>query len=51
MKIAIFGANGDSGGEIMNAVLERGHNVVACVRRPETITVRRLKMSKFEKSI
>ena len=38
MKIALFGANGDSGKEIMNSLLERGHTVVAAVRRPDTIT-------------
>ena len=38
MKIAKFGANGDSGREIMNSILERGHSVVAAVRRPETVT-------------
>ena len=38
MKIALFGANGDSGKEIMNSLLERGHKVVAAVRRPDTVT-------------
>ena len=38
MKIALFGANGDSGKEIMYSLLERGHTVVAVVRRPDTIT-------------
>ena len=38
MKVAVFGANGDSGREITLSLVERGHTVVAVVRRPETIT-------------
>lgn len=37
MKVVLFGANGDTGKEIMKALLARGHTVVAAVRRPETI--------------
>ena len=38
MKVAVFGANGDSGRMIVLSLVERGHDVVAVVRRPETVT-------------
>lgn len=38
MQITVFGANGDTGSEIVRALIESGHTVVCAVRRPETIT-------------
>lgn len=38
MKVTVFGANGDSGKEIVKALVQNGHSVVAAVRRPETTT-------------
>ncbi|KAG7348619.1 flavin reductase [Nitzschia inconspicua] len=38
MKVAVIGANGDSGSHIVTSLVERGHQVLAVVRRPETIT-------------
>lgn len=38
MKVAVLGANGDSGWMIVLSLVERGHDVVAVVRRPETVT-------------
>jgi uncharacterized protein YbjT (DUF2867 family) len=35
--VAVFGANGATGGEVVKACIARGHDVVAVVRRPETI--------------
>lgn len=34
MKLAIFGATGGTGGELVKQALERGHNVTAFVRNP-----------------
>ncbi|MBV7529381.1 NAD(P)-dependent oxidoreductase [Chitinophaga sp. sic0106] len=39
MKIAIIGASGFIGHEILNEALQRGHQVTAIVRNPEKITV------------
>ncbi|MDB5031440.1 NAD(P)-dependent oxidoreductase [Mucilaginibacter sp.] len=39
MKIAIFGAGGRIGSRIVTEALNRGHNVTAVVRHPETYTV------------
>jgi putative NADH-flavin reductase len=36
--VAVIGANGDSGRHIVTALVERGHHVLAVVRRPETVT-------------
>lgn len=38
MQITVFGANGDTGSEIVKFLIESGHRVVCAVRRPETIT-------------
>jgi putative NADH-flavin reductase len=35
--VAVFGANGTTGSEVVKACVARGHDVVAAVRRPETI--------------
>jgi putative NADH-flavin reductase len=37
MKIAVLGANGGTGVEVLKQGLERGHSMVALVRRPESI--------------
>lgn len=37
MKVTVFGANGDTGQEIVTAFLTRGCTVVCAVRRPEAI--------------
>ncbi len=37
MKILIIGANGQTGKEVTAKALEQGHNIVAYVRRPETL--------------
>jgi putative NADH-flavin reductase len=39
MKIAVFGAAGRIGSRIVTEALNRGHNVTAVVRKPETYTV------------
>jgi biliverdin reductase / flavin reductase len=39
MKIAIFGASGATGHELMLQALDRGHQVTAIVRRPAAITL------------
>ncbi|MGL5818149.1 MAG: NAD(P)-dependent oxidoreductase [Phycicoccus sp.] len=36
--VAVFGANGATGSEVVKACLARGYDVVAAVRRPETVT-------------
>ncbi|MBC8067237.1 MAG: NAD(P)H-binding protein, partial [Deltaproteobacteria bacterium] len=36
--VAVFGANGATGIEVVKACMARGHDVVAAVRRPETVT-------------
>lgn len=38
MKVTVLGANGQTGQEIVSALLRRNHTVVAAVRRPETVT-------------
>jgi putative NADH-flavin reductase len=38
MKVTVFGANGDSGKEIVKSLVENGHSVVAAVRRLDTMT-------------
>lgn len=40
MKIALIGASGYVGSEILNEALSRGHQVTAMVRNPEKITVK-----------
>lgn len=37
MKLAVLGATGPSGQEIVKDALERGHQVVALVRSPEKL--------------
>ena len=39
MKIAIFGASGMVGQDILNEALARGHQVTAIVRSPSKLTV------------
>ncbi len=39
MKVAIVGANGKIGSRIVNEALNRGHQVTAIARKPETLTV------------
>ncbi|MEO1243450.1 MAG: NAD(P)H-binding protein [Pseudomonadota bacterium] len=38
MRVAIFGANGSTGREVVNFCRQAGYDVVAAVRRPETMT-------------
>jgi putative NADH-flavin reductase len=38
MKVTVFGANGDSGKEIVKSLVQKGHSVVAAVRRLDTVT-------------
>ncbi|MDP4210300.1 MAG: NAD(P)-dependent oxidoreductase [Bacteroidota bacterium] len=45
MKIAIIGASGYVGSEILNEALSRGHQVTAMVRNPEKITVKHAKLT------
>ena len=37
MRVTIIGANGSTGTEVVRACHDRGHEVVAAVRRPETV--------------
>lgn len=39
MNIAIFGANGGTGRELVQQALERGHQVTAIVRKPDTFSL------------
>ncbi len=39
MKIALIGATGMIGSRILTEALERGHDVIAIVRKPETVPV------------
>ena len=39
MRIAIFGATGGTGRELLQQALDRGHEVTAIVRRPAAITL------------
>lgn len=39
MRIAIFGATGGTGHELLQQALDRGHEVTAIVRRPSAITL------------
>ncbi|AKD53878.1 NAD(P)-dependent oxidoreductase [Spirosoma radiotolerans] len=47
MNIAIFGANGGTGSELVKQALERGHQVTAIVRKPESyrLTHERLRVT------
>ncbi|MCA1654906.1 MAG: NAD(P)H-binding protein [Pseudonocardiaceae bacterium] len=38
MKVAVFGATGRTGGEVVTRALAQGHEVTAVVRNPESIT-------------
>lgn len=40
MKIAVFGAGGGTGGEIVKQALDQGHEVTAIVRKPEQLKQR-----------
>lgn len=40
MKLAVFGATGGTGRQVVEHALEAGHTVVAVARRPEAITTR-----------
>lgn len=46
MKIALFGATGGTGKEIITQALEQGHEITALVRDPQKVTIddRRLKV-------
>lgn len=48
MKIALFGATGGTGKEIITQALEQGHEITALVRDPQKITIndKRLKIIK-----
>lgn len=39
MLVTVFGANGDSGKAIVKSLVEKGHSIVAAVRRPESVVV------------
>lgn len=38
MKVVVFGANGETGRRIVEAIVARGHTVVAAVRQPDSVT-------------
>jgi len=39
MKIAVLGATGQTGQQLVNQALQQGHSVTAVVRNPEKLTV------------
>jgi uncharacterized protein YbjT (DUF2867 family) len=39
MKLVIFGASGQTGRLVVEQALKRGHQVTACVRRPDALTM------------
>jgi len=39
MKIAIFGATGGTGKELIKQALEQGHEIIALVRDPQKLSV------------
>lgn len=39
MRLAVFGATGGTGMRVVGQALDRGHQVVALARRPESITI------------
>jgi len=39
MQLAVFGATGGTGMQVVGQALDRGHRVVALARRPESITI------------
>jgi putative NADH-flavin reductase len=39
MQLAVFGATGGTGMQVIRQALDRGHHVVALARRPESITI------------
>lgn len=41
MRIAVVGANGRTGASVVEQAVARGHEVIAVVRRPETMTIAR----------
>jgi putative NADH-flavin reductase len=45
MKLFVIGATGRTGQEVVQQALERGHQVTAFVRSPETVTVRHERLS------
>lgn len=45
MKIAVLGANGGTGVELLKQGLECGHEMVALVRRPESIELRHARLA------
>ena len=44
MKIAIFGATGGTGLELLQQALDRGYEVTAIVRRPEAIPLTHVRL-------
>jgi putative NADH-flavin reductase len=47
MKLAIFGATGNTGVEIVKQALDKGHQVTAFVRNPEGLKIEDKNLSKF----
>jgi len=39
MRLAVFGATGGTGMQVVRQALDRGHSVIALARRPEAITI------------
>ncbi|HEX9336123.1 MAG TPA: NAD(P)H-binding protein, partial [Pseudonocardiaceae bacterium] len=39
MRLAVFGATGGTGAQLIRQALRRGHRVTALVRRPEAMPV------------
>lgn len=48
MKLLIFGANGNTGKEVVKQALEQGHNVTAFVRNPEKLDIQHSHLHIFQ---